>query len=124
MTDKQIRRLLGIAAKWDLFGDLYWTEDLQFDVNVNDVFFWGCSDGEYIETDEDIDALEQACRDCDAAWKGHGHYGSMLYAARRRGLRPQGAAYPPRELWDLFDEAGPERETGLRNPKPHPSKAA
>lgn len=43
-----------------------------------------------------------------------------LFAARVRGMRPQGAAYKVRydkSIWHLFNECGPERETGPGNPK-------
>lgn len=41
-----------------------------------------------------------------------------LFAARVRGMRPQGAAYTfyPPETWPLFDACGPEREIGFGNP--------
>jgi hypothetical protein len=41
-----------------------------------------------------------------------------LFAARVRGVRPQGASYSlyPRATWPLFDACGPKRETGLGNP--------
>lgn len=43
---------------------------------------------------------------------------SELFAARVRGMRPQGACYKgyPKDLWPLFDACGPERETGMGNP--------
>lgn len=41
-----------------------------------------------------------------------------LFAAKVRGMRPQGACYTyyPKELWIEFDQAGPEREIGFGNP--------
>lgn len=41
-----------------------------------------------------------------------------LFACKVMRMRPQGAAYSyiPEDLWDLFDEAGPERAVGFGNP--------
>lgn len=41
-----------------------------------------------------------------------------LFAAKVKGMRPQGAAYTyiPTDAWDLFDACGPERQTGMGNP--------
>ena len=40
-----------------------------------------------------------------------GMYGTELFSARVRKMRPQGASYKlyPKELWPLFDACGPER---------------
>lgn len=127
--------------------------------NVNDVFVWGCSDFEDMETDEDVDQFEQALTDLleaagledykmalddykkaasssnpdalvlasevlnvasragDESIYDAAEHAGALYAARRRGLRPQGACYPKdTRLWHLFDQCGPEREVGFGNP--------
>lgn len=73
-------------------------------VNCSDTFYWGCADAERIAFEE-LDALS----DCYVASPVHG---GELWAARKRGMRPQTASY--RECyqvgeWHLFDAAGPVR---------------
>lgn len=48
----------------------------------------------------------------------YGEIISLLFSARSRGMRPQGAYYKlfPRDTWELFDACGPEREVGVGNP--------
>ena len=54
--------------------------------------------------------------------KGASKYDSpSLFCCRVRKMRPQGAYYKyiDKEVWHIFDEAGPEREVGKGNtPKP------
>lgn len=112
--------LLRLFAEEDLIGSLYWVEDgdsFQFFVGCNDVFAWGCADGEDI-TLENLPQLRQAITDAKAADPVMGSiYGCHLFVARVRGMRPQGAAYPKEQaLWPLFDACGPEREVGFGNP--------
>lgn len=82
-------------------------------INCNDFFAWGCADGEDIN-EETLPELQKAVEDC----KGDMETGALLYCARRRKIRPQGACYSmiPEELWPLFHDCGPERETGFGNP--------
>lgn len=112
-----LERLLRIFC-WDDTDYLWWrgkdsaTEGpLQFFVNCNDVFAWGCADVEQIESDEDLDALDQAKADAPNDWP-------FLWVARKRGMRPQGAAYKhfDKESIPLFNACGPWREPGLGNP--------
>lgn len=111
-----INHVLRLVARHDIHNSLFWTSDLKFCVNVNDVFWWGTGDAEEI-TPENINALEQAILDCEKACDIGEVYGGWLFAARNRKLRPQGASYPEeRELWPLFDACGPERTTGHGNP--------
>lgn len=79
-------------------------------INCNDVFFWGCADGEGVTLDE-LPSLQE-CLALDPKT------GAMLWIARKRKERPQGAVYTyiDRSVWPLFHEAGPEREIGLGNP--------
>ncbi|HEY3477936.1 MAG TPA: hypothetical protein VGL02_03470 [Streptomyces sp.] len=108
----------------DLYdGGLFWRVDdgqLRLFANISDVFAWGCADLEAI-TPEALPALEQAYDDLKAL-DGEG-FTAELYAARQRGERPQGAAYPRttdtawREISALLDACGPERELGLGNPR-------
>jgi len=79
-------------------------------IDCSDLFFWGMAEGEDIE----LEAFNQAVDDCN----GNLPVGSLLYCARQREMRPQGAYYSyfPEELWELFDACGPEREVGFGNP--------
>lgn len=106
-TDK----VLKYAAEQDIYEDIYWDEDLNFYINCNDLFFWGCADSEDL-TEADFDLLKQAYEDSDTM------AGTLLYCCRKRNMRPQGAYYKyiEEEYWHLFDACGPEREVGLGNP--------
>lgn len=87
-------------------------------VLCNDLFSWGCGDAEPLTEDNVLD-LSNALEDCEKL--GHRDAGYDLFVCRIRGERPQGAAYPKApELWPLFDACGPERKTGLGNPRKHP----
>lgn len=111
----------------DISESLMWTVMdgvLNLHANVSDVFEWGCADSESI-TPAKLHVLESAYQDLRP-------YGSVqftpdLYAARVRGKRSQGAAYPKEtepgwyEVSQLFDACGPERETGPDNPKKAPA---
>ncbi|MFL1904800.1 hypothetical protein ACJWDR_37705 [Streptomyces tauricus] len=118
------------ASHADAYGDLFWTVDngaVRLHANVSDVFAWGGSDCEPI-TPDTLPALERAYADLKAV--GAEEFTAELYAARQRGMRPQGAAYPSKthESWRqvsaLYDACGPERELGLGNPKAPPTAAA
>ena len=106
--------LLTLVSKYDDTDSLWWNQGLDFFVNVNDLFDWACADLEKIESEEDIAALRQAYEDVAAVGGDH-FYGSLLWACRKRGMRPQ------TPVWDgMKDEAvvalllaaGPEREPG------------
>lgn len=95
--------------------DLWWKEEanglLRLYIRCNDVFWWGCADAEEV-VPANIEALEQAYTDADLD-------GAILFVARVRGMRPQGAFYhliSPENL-HFFNAAGPEREIDLGNPK-------
>jgi len=114
----------------DAYGDVFWRVDdseLTLYANVSDVFAWGGSDAEPI-TPQTLDALERAYTDLKAVEAEE--FTAELYAARQRGMRPQGAAYPSQthESWRrvsaLYDACGPERAVGFGNPKPAPDHAA
>lgn len=104
---------------------LFWRVDdsqLNLYANVSDVFAWGSVDAEEI-TPERLPDLEQAYRDLLPI--GQQSYTADLYAARIRGQRPQGAAYPDGAAAQaLFDACGPERPTGLGNPRKPPTPGA
>ena len=101
--------------------ELWWRTDDEYApvtllVNCNDLFMWGCADCETL-TPADMDDLEKAV--ADAAVAGDKDKGHLLWVARKRGCRPQGAYYKYFKggLPDLFDACGPARETGLGNPE-------
>ena len=108
----------------DLYdGGLFWrveNGELKLFANVSDVFAWGGADAEPI-TPDTLPALEQAYVDLKAV--DADEFTAELYAARQRGERPQGAAYPDskhkswRQVSALYDACGPERPIGLGNPK-------
>lgn len=70
----------------------------------NDLFFWGCADGEDISLEELPQLLE-----CHALSPS---FGGDLWCCRKRNMRPQAAFYKciPKSEWPLFDAAGPERD--------------
>tara|TARA_Y100000310_G_scaffold59560_1_gene54912 strand:- start:723 stop:1094 length:372 start_codon:yes stop_codon:yes gene_type:complete len=105
-----IINLLKLVAEHDGWGDIFWDVGLQFSVLCNDFFYWGCADAESI-TPETLPELRRALEDAPAD-------GLLLYCARRRKERPQGAYYKylGKENWALFDACGPEREVGMGNP--------
>lgn len=109
---------------YDICDELYWRTDGEYApitlfVNVNDVFHWGCADSEDI-TPESLPEFKKALNDINevAPKRVCSEYDAIvLYAARMRKMRPQGAAYPfDKEIWPLLNECGPEREVGLGNP--------
>lgn len=108
--------------------DIWWRENpedktiLDFYVNCSDFFHWGTSDLELI-TSEKLGILYECKRDIDALDipESDRVYG-LLFAARCRGMRPQGAYYKylNEALWPLFDACGLHRENDSYNPKPQP----
>jgi hypothetical protein len=120
-----IRAVLRLALAGDFRSELLWCTDGQqvtVSVDVSDVFAWGCADAEDL-TPERLPILAQAMADLRAVHPHDDMYTVDLYAARIRGMRPQGAAYPTGRAATqaLFDACGPERATGLGNPRPVPT---
>jgi hypothetical protein len=103
--------------------ELFWRTDapefapVTFFARCDDFFMWGGSDGEPI-TPDNIGDLEQAVADMRALGLPDWDKAHLLWIARKRGMRPQGAYYTyiEKEYWPLFDACGPERETGFGNP--------
>lgn len=111
---------------FDYTDQLWWREDddgaLRIFVPCSDFFAWATADVEEI-TDENISSLEATVAECEAIrGRWNGEDGFLLWCARERGMRPQGAYYAnlDRDLWHLFDACGGPRVVGLGNPKPHP----
>jgi hypothetical protein len=110
-----IRALWNDSTHWYVAEHDDGTVEPKVSINVNDVFFWGCADSEDIEV-EDLPLFCECTEACKAA--GDPYNGSLLYAARKRGERPQGAFYTyiEQSAWPLFDACGPEREVDFGNP--------
>lgn len=134
MTDQldYVRRVLTVFQKSDNYDGLLWNvhdDGVRFSAKCSDVFMWGFADGEGI-TLETLPTLEQAYADLDALQVEH-HFDAIsetpyLYAARVRGLRPQGAMYKylHEVTWPLFNACGPERGINLFNPHKIPGSGA
>jgi hypothetical protein len=124
MSDKLSIALeaMRILSKYDCCDDIFWRCDgeyapLMLLVNCNDVFGWACADAEPI-TDTNIGMLADAYEDAQNSGDLGIIYGSMLFCARSRGERPQGACYPEnaKGLWPLLNACGPERPVDSLNP--------
>lgn len=118
-----LRATVDLIRRADLGGDEILLglrgQQISIAVNVSDVFAWGGADAEDI-TPERLPVLEQAWLDCKAV--DAEEWTVELYAARVRGMRPQGAAYPKEaDIAALFDACGPQREVGLGNPRKPPT---
>lgn len=119
-----IRRAFAVFNGFDgpSSSSLWWRTDDEYApitllVNCNDLFFWGCADSEEL-TPDDIPDLERALADAKQA--GDSAYADLLWVARKRKMRPQGAYYQYFDtpaLKELFNACGPERETGFGNPE-------
>ncbi len=126
MNTDFVKRVLDATA-FDHCDDIWWRTDTEyapitFFVNCNDLFFWGSADCEEL-TPDNIELFEQSYRDADEAMKHGNVYASLLFCARVRAERPQGAYYKylHEDIYHLFDACGPEREVGIGNPHPHPN---
>lgn len=117
-----ISRLLLATYKADCRVDLSWHFDeegqVHFFINCSDAFHWATSDAEDV-TEANIEAFEKACEECKSSRLGQG---PLLFCARMRGMRPQGAMYKyiEDELWPLFDACGPERSLSEFGNTPKP----
>jgi hypothetical protein len=90
-------------------------------INCNDIFAWACSDLERI-TPTNLPVLEASIQECEAL--GDYHWGPILFCARVRGIRPQGAVLKDidtPEVLALFDAVGEKRPIDLGNPYQHPA---
>lgn len=130
-----ILRALKAMQECDCRDDLWWNvkEDgsVEFTINCSDIFWWGTADSEDL-TPENIEELEKAIDDMkklggQAAEDSCVTFGQtvgqapLLFVARVRKMRPQGAmyAYLNTSVWHMFDACGPERDpTGANTPKP------
>jgi hypothetical protein len=117
-TPSFVVEVLGLFDKADCHSELFWRvegDDVQMYANVSDVFAWGTADLEDI-TPGRLPILQRAYDDLIAIDSAAEL--AVLYAARVRKQRPQGAAYPDHPtVRALLDECGPERPLGLGNPR-------
>ena len=108
LSDASVIRILQLMARYDQ-RHLKWTESLCFFATAEGAFTEGVVDLVPIE-DEDLDTLE----DCFIKAGGiEGVDGDILFCARKIGMRPRRAFYEKyidKNLWPLFDEAGPDLE--------------
>ena len=121
MNEQHVINVLKAVERHDLYDSIFWrfNEDkIQFFIICSDVFAWGCADLEELNK-EDLPLLDQSMKDAGYV------EGSLLYCARRRKMRPQGACYKEikESLWPLFDACGPVREVDSANPRPRPREA-
>lgn len=75
--------LLEMAADDDYLVDVSRNEDtglIDFDFQCGDTFGYACADGETIPYEE-AEAVH-------AAYKAHGRYGLVAWAAKKRGMKP------------------------------------
>jgi hypothetical protein len=127
MTNEQIVEALRlIAESWsseDFFFRLDKDGNVTILANCSDFFEWGTADAEEITADK-LGVLADALHDLKQVqnYTFAREYLALLYSARVRGSRPQGAYYEhlDRSLWPLFDACGSERDVNLFNPKPRP----
>ena len=129
-----------LTDAWEIDRELFWWRTdgeyapVTIFANCNDLFWWACADAEEV-TPENIGALRKALEDIaplvkagddaieEKKARGEKQIFSsdppmisksmavLLFCARARGMRPQGAyydAFPP-PLAALFDAAGPPR---------------
>lgn len=107
-----------ITAEHDIYEDVFWSTKGNFEIICNDTFHWGGADAEAV-TEDDLPLLEQSLKETTGR-----PFGEILYCARKRGMRPQGAIYKyiARDLWPLFDAAGPERDPAEPGNTPKPEE--
>lgn len=125
-TKEEIVRLLDVIWQFDIEECLFYRVDNgepSFYIMCNDVFDWGTADLEEV-TPHDIHKLVKAIDDVHVVINDSPTTGALLYCARQRKMRPQGAYYAlmSSEVWPLFNEAGPARELNMVNPKPQPDE--
>lgn len=112
-----ITELLKILSWFEATDTVWWNTDLEFFVNCNDVFAWGCADAEQI-TEGNLSEFSRACEDTDEGYN-LSIWGPLLFCARMRKMRPQGAYYKhiDKKFHHLFDACGSERKINFANPQ-------
>ncbi len=142
-TIESLARFFRVTDDADCHEGFWWRanepqyEPFKILINCNDLFWWGCADCEAV-TPETLGEFERAFADIQPLHDRWGNWirenvrdakrsmndpecppyiatslALLLYCARVRKMRPQGAyydAFPP-EVAAMFDAAGPERGT-------------
>lgn len=92
------------ALYWRVYGD-----EIRLLAQCSDTFYWGTADCEQIDP-EDLPLLRQCVDDLIKA--DAEYYVSELFAARKRGMRPQRPVLRkmPKDVLRLFLKAGPRRD--------------
>lgn len=135
-----LKVLAFFSEEHDSTDSVWWRVDedgVRFLINCNDLFYWASADCEEI-TPDNFTVLATAISDCQKALRASAdpkisddiyvkvygfHNGLILFCARVRNERLQGAAYPKeKELWPLFDACGPARPIGIGNPYKDPDE--
>lgn len=114
-----IFEILRLIEEYDLFGDIWWDENINFLADCNDIFYWGTADAEPIR-ERDLELFRQSLKDLEEIESYFAFvYGPILYCCRKREMRPQNAFYNtiPQEIHQLFDACGDEREADFGNPQ-------
>jgi len=122
-----------VKACWHLDIEAYWwvdstkEDEVKCAINCNDFFYWACSDAVDLEV-EDLPLLQQTYDDLKALETLECPIlidnVELLYCARKRMMRPQGAFYKylPKETWTLFNACGPHRKENVANPVETPEE--
>lgn len=131
-TVEALARFFRMTDDADVHDGFWWRangpeyEPFKILVNCNDLFWWACADCEEV-TPDNLDVLERSfadikpfCERMRESWRDGTSKETptvmmsealLLFCARARGMRPQGAFYDqwPPEVAALFDAAGPAR---------------
>lgn len=106
--------IMKLFEKYDACDELYWDAFLEFYVHCNDFFAWACADCEHVNGKEDLELLKECFKDSE-------YHGVLLYCAKKRKMRPQGAYYKYLKKDEkLFDACGPERDPKEAGNTPKP----
>lgn len=111
----------------DIHEQIYWSINKEGEIKAfficNDIFYWATADGVDIEI-KDIPGIKKIFKEFDGEIDefdktGERFMAILLWCARKRKMRPQGAYYKhiPNNLHPLFDACGPERTIDIWNPK-------
>lgn len=123
VTTQTILRALKVL-EFEYCDYLFWRCDdagrFKIFINCSDFFYWGTADAEPI-TDDNIGLLEETFREVQEL-KGNkwdADDAPLLFCARVREMRPQGAYYKhlDEDLHHLFNAVAPERDRDIFNPK-------
>ena len=130
----RILRLLTEAEFIDNWIQVWDEDEIHLSFNMNDVFYWACSDSEdvnpedeelLLQTYNELKTIEDASLyEDESGRKMHKSFATcslpLLFASRKRGMRPQGCVLAGEtrnepEVKKLFDQL-PQREVDICNP--------